>query len=169
MEKYYLQTVGTPIVSEHGERLGRIGDVILNTETGKVVGFFVAPGKKVISPVDVLSWPSYVKIHDSHDIVEIDEVIQISRVLEKKITIHRSKVMTKSGDYIGRVIDFGIDDKFFALTCLVVAKGFLGLIFWDKKIIAAVDILEITEKAVIIKDLVRPVKMKKLKLATPTP
>jgi len=167
MEKYYLQSVGAQIVSDHGERLGRIGDIIINPDSGKVVGLLVAPsGRKVVAPIDIISWTNYVKIHDELDILEMDEVQQISKVLEKDIRIHRSKVFTKSGDYIGQVIDYGIDNKHLSLTCLIVAKGLLGMIFWDRKIIAASDIIEITKKGIKVKDLVRPVKMKKLKVAT---
>ncbi len=165
MEKYYLQTVGMPVVSSHGERLGRIGDVIINPDSGKVAGFFLAPSnKKVIAAIDVLSWTDYVKISDEQDIVETDEVIQINNILEQNIPVFRNKVYTKDGDYVGVVIDIGFDNKFFSLTCLVVAKGFLGIVFWDKKIIAAQDILEITKNKIIIKNLVKPVKMRKLRV-----
>ncbi len=165
MEKYYLQTVGMPVVSEHGENLGRVGDVIVNSDSGKVAGFFVAPSnKKVIAAIDVLSWTNFIKIRDEQDIVEIDEVIQINNILEQDISIYRKRVYTKDGDYIGIVIDMGFDSKFLTLTCIVVAKGFLGIVFWDKKIIAAQDILEITKSKVIIKNLVKPVKMRKLRV-----
>lgn len=172
MEKYYLQTVGAQIITGNGERIGRIGDVILNPDSGKIVGFLVAPrGRKIIAPVDITSWTNFIRVHDIHDIVDIDEVQQAAKIMGKNIPVFKSRVFTKDGDYIGRVIDFGIDNKFFTLTCLIVAKGFMGIFFWDRKIIAVKDIIEITKKGIIIKNLVKPVKMKKLRvdMATPTP
>lgn len=153
-------------MSEHGQRLGRTGDVIINPDTGKIVGFSVAPSnKKFIAQIDVLSWSNFIKINDISDIVEADEVIQIEKILEEGRTIYRKKVYTKNDEFIGIVIDMGLDNKLFKLNCLVVAKGFLGIIFWDKKIIAAQDIIEIKEKKIIVKNLVKPVKMKKLRVA----
>lgn len=165
MEKYYLQTIGIPVVSGHGDRLGRVGEVIINPDSGKVTGFLVAPSnRKVIAGIDVVAWTEYLKIHDENDIVEIGEIIQIRDLVEKNIPVYRNKVFTKDGEYIGIVIDIGFDNKFFSLNCLVVAKGLLGIIFWDKKIIAAQDILEITKTKIIVKNLVKPVKMRKLRV-----
>ena len=147
MEKYYLQTVGTSIVSELGQRLGRIGDIIINPDTGKIAGFSVAPSnKKFVAQIDVLSWTNYIKVNDITDIVEVDDVIQIENIINEGRAIYRKKVYTKDDEYIGVVIDMGLDNKLFKLNCLVVAKGFLGIIFWNKKIIAAQDIIEIQKK-----------------------
>ncbi len=166
MEKYYLQSVGTPIISEQGQRLGKLEDVIINPDTGKIAGFSLgSSGKKFIAQIDVLSWSSNIKVNDISDIVEAGEVIQIEKILEDGRTIYRKKVFTKNEEFIGIVIDMGLDNKLFKLNCLVVAKGFLGIIFWDKKIIAAQDIIEIREKKIIVKNLVKPVKMKKLRVA----
>ena len=172
MEKYYLQTVGAQIVADSGHRLGRISNVVIKVDTGRVVGFLVAPNsRKVVVPVDILSWTNYIKVHDVHDLVGLDEVHQVADAIQKHIPIYGNKVITKGGENIGKVIDFGMDNKFFKLTCLVVAKSFLGIIFWDRKIISAKDIIEVTKKGIIIKNLVKPVKMKKLRvdMAAPSP
>lgn len=165
MEKYYLKTIGLSVISEHGERLGKIGDIIINPENGKIAGFYMAPSnRKIIAAIDVLAWNGYIKIPDANDIVEADEVVQIGNILEKNIRVYKNKVYTKDGEYVGVVIDMGFDNKFLNLTCLVVAKGFLGMVYWDKKIIAAQDIIEIKQHKIIIKNLVKPVKMRKLRV-----
>lgn len=170
MEKYYRQTVGLPVVSHAGEVLTAVRDVILDAEKGKIAGFWVTAGKnKVIAPIDILRWDDIMEIGDFHDIIDAHEVTAIEKALEKNLRIFRQKVFTKSGDYVGKVLDFGMNNQYFELTCLVVAKGFLGLIFWDKKIISARDILEVKKDGIIVKDLVTPVKMKKFQVDMAAP
>lgn len=165
MEKYYRQTVGSPVLTSAGESLTRVRDIILDVDTGRVVGFFVMKEKdKVVAPSDILEWNSTIVVHDANDIVEADEVIKIAEVLEKGVTLMKKKVYTKSGDYVGKVLDYGMNNKFFELTCIITAQSFLGLIFWDRRIIAAKDIIEIKEDRVIVKDLVTPVEMEKFQV-----
>jgi uncharacterized protein YrrD len=167
MEKYYLQTIGTPIIDENNNYLGKINDVVVNTETGKVVGFFTV-NKKVLSPIDIIEWDENMIINSNSDIIEVDEIHHFKETLKKNIAIYQNRVFTKEGDYLGKVIDFGIDNKFFQLTCIIVAKSLLGTIFWDKRLISSQDILHIKKKEIIVKNLVRPVKMKKLKVGMVT-
>lgn len=169
MEKYYLQTVALPVIDDSGRQIARVGDIILNTETGKVVGFLVGPSqKKAIATIDIKDWNTSLRVHDNLDIIDPDEVLQIAQTLEKEIPIYKNRVVTKNGEYIGKVINFGMDNKFFSLTCLIIAKSFLGLIFWDKRIIAAQDIIKMEKKQIIVKNLVKPVKMKKLRVKMAT-
>lgn len=169
MEKYYLQTVSSPVIDDTGQQIARVGDVILNTETGKVVGFLVGPAKKkAVATIDISTWNQALRVHDVHDLIDLDEVQQIAHALEKEIPVYKNKVVTKNGEYIGKVIDFGMDNKFFKLTCLIIAKSFLGLIFWDKRIIAAQDIIKMEKKQITVKNLVKPVKMKKLRVKMAT-
>ena len=165
MEKYYRQTIGINVETHTGIVLTRIRDVIMNVEKGKVVGFLVTSGpQKAISPMDIIKWSRSIIIHDTNDIIDVDDVIHIQNALEKNIKIYQKKVMTKDEEYVGKVIDFGIDNRFFELTCLVVAKTFLGIFFWDKRLISSKDIIEIKKDKIVVKNLVKPVKMKKLQV-----
>ena len=153
------------MVTSAYEPVTRIRDVILDPDTGKVVGFFTMGGaNRVIASMDIISWNSAIEIHDPEDVISVEEVAGIERALEKGRGIYKNKVYTKSGQYVGKVMDIGMNNKLFELTCLIVMKGFLGLFFWDKKIISARDILEVKKDRVIVKDLVTPVKMEKLKV-----
>jgi len=165
MERSYLQTIGTPVVSSHGETLGRVSDIILNTDTGKAVGFLVgATGNRVVVPIDILEWNHALFVHDAEDVIDTSEVVQVENAINKNMSIVRKKVVTKSGEYIGKVVDFGIEDTFYTLTALMVAKVTLGFILTNRCIISAKDIIEVKEKEVIVKDLVKPIKMKKLRI-----
>ena len=165
MERSYLQTIGLPIVTNHGQTMGRVTDIVLNTETGKVVGFLVSGGgRKVVSPIDILSWDSAIFIHGEEDVVEIEDVHQVKNALEKNIGIMRKRVVTAGGDYLGRVMDFSIENKFFTLTKLAVSKIVLGFIYTSRKIINAREIVEIKKDVIVVKNLLEPIKMKKLRV-----
>lgn len=166
MEKYYLQSLGTSIVSAEGDKLGKLKDIIFNPETGKICAFAVSSTAhgKVVSPIDVLRWNREIQIHDQFDIVPIDEINKLQKILDKNIIIINNKVYTKDGEYVGKVGNIGIESRLLTITCLIVAKRMAGVIQYDEKIIPAKDIIEITKSKIIIKNLAKPVKLKKLKV-----
>lgn len=170
MEKLYTQTIGLPVVTEHGRIVGRVFDIIVNPDTGKIAAFVLGPtGQKVVSPIDVLSWSNALIINDEESILNPEDIQIVAHINQKNIRIKGQKVVTKSGEYIGKVGDIAFNSKMFMLTVLLIGKSFLG-IYYDKKNVAHKDILEITSEKIIIKDPLRliPVKAKKLspKLST---
>ena len=163
MDRYYTQTVGTPVITNSGQRIARVFDVVLNTDSGKVVGFLTSPsGQKVLAPFDVLSWGGAITVHDEEAIIDSGEIHQVSESIKKNIKVMRNRVYTKSGEFLGRVIDFAINDKLFVLTKIVVAKPILGIFFYDRRIIAHRDILEIKKNEIRVKD---PLRMEPVKAA----
>jgi sporulation protein YlmC with PRC-barrel domain len=164
MDRYYTQTVGMPIMTEGGYKLGRVHDIAMNTDTGKIVGFFVDPGgKKVLAPIDVIHWGSALTVHDEEAILESEEIHQVMEALKKGIRVIRNRVVTKSGEDLGQVVDFAVNDKFFTLTKLIVAKNFLGLFYHRKRMIPSLDVIEIKKDRIIVKD---PLKTEPLKATT---
>jgi sporulation protein YlmC with PRC-barrel domain len=153
MERYYSQLIGSPIFSENGQAVGRIFELIMETETGKLVGFLLAPnGKKVIMAQDVSLWNRQLVISDLDDIFDTEEMVKIQEILKRKIPIIKNRVVSESGDYLGQVFDFALDTKFFTLTKIVVAKNFFGIFQYDEKIIAQKNIVEIKKTAIIVKN-----------------
>jgi sporulation protein YlmC with PRC-barrel domain len=161
MDKYYTETIGLPIITTSGDRAGNVFDIIINPENGKLVGLLMAPsGGKVLAPLDIIYWNDRIEIHSAEDILEAEEIQMVHHCLKKNIRIYGNKVMTKSGEYLGRVIDFAVHNKLFVLTRIVVAKSVFGLIKYNKRIIAHKDILEIKRGEIIVKDPLPPVRAK---------
>ncbi|MCA9373898.1 MAG: PRC-barrel domain-containing protein [Candidatus Gracilibacteria bacterium] len=170
MEKYYRQTIGLPVISHSRQPLTRVRDVIIDTDKGKIVGFFVMGGSNhVVAPIDILEWNSVIMINDQEDIIEPDEVHTIREALKKDATIFKKRVYTKSGDYLGKVLDFGMNSQLYELTVIIVSKAFLSLFFWDKKIISSKDIIRIKPDRIIVKDLVQTVPMEKFQVDMASP
>lgn len=153
MERYYSQTVGTEVITEGGLWAGRILDVIVEPETGKICGFLMAPrGRQAIVPLDILYWSNRMIIHDVDDIIETQEIIKIQRILEKNISIIQKKVVTEKGEYLGRVFDYTIDNKLFIMTKILVAKSFLRFFPYDERVIAHKNIVEIKKDVIVVRN-----------------
>lgn len=153
MDKYYSQTIGTPIMTMGGPTGRKIVEVVIEPETGRIIGFLVTPrGEFVATPRDILYWNQRVIINDVEDIVEVDDIIKIKEILARKISVYKNRVFTQSGTYLGEVLDYAVNPKFFVLTKLLVAKTVFGLFPFQEKIIAHRDILEIKKDRIIVKD-----------------
>jgi uncharacterized protein YrrD len=161
MDRYFSRTVGIPIVTDSGYKISRVYDVLINSETGKVVGFITSPrGNRVLAPIDILTWNHVLIVHDEESILETGEIHQAVEAQRKNIRVYQNRVITKSGIPLGKVIDYMIHDKMFVLTKIVVAKIFLGIITYDRRIIAHKDIIEIKKAGIIVKDPLRTVPVK---------
>lgn len=153
MDRYYTQTIGVPVHTTSGGQAGRVIEIVIDPETGKIAGFLLSPrGQYVVAPSDIVFWDEHLFIHDEDDILETDEILKVQEILKKNIPIFGNKVYTKSGKYMGKVYDIGIHPKFFTLTKLAVAKNILGLFPYEEKLISFSDIVEITHDKVTIKD-----------------
>jgi sporulation protein YlmC with PRC-barrel domain len=170
MEKLYTQTIGLPVITEHGQIVGRVFDILVNPDTGKIAAFVLGPiGSQVVSPIDVITWNNSLIINDAESILDPDDIQIVSQITKKNIHFQRNKVYTKSGEYIGKVGDIAFNSKTFMLTVLLIGKSFFG-VYYDKKNVAHKDIIQVTAEKIIIKDPLRltPVKAKRLnpKLST---
>ncbi|MFA5948445.1 MAG: PRC-barrel domain-containing protein [Candidatus Gracilibacteria bacterium] len=153
MEKLYSHIIGTPIFEEDIRRpIAAVRDVVMDTETGKVIAFVVNTYKNlVVAPVDVVSFGTAIKIHPDA-IISGEEVLRVSAVQKKGIRIYKNRVFTKSGIELGRVIDFSIDAKMLVLKNLYVAKGVLGFLHYGSKIIPAKCIIEVLHEKIVVQD-----------------
>jgi len=153
MQKEYSQIIGTPIVVEDLGRVGRITDVAIDTQTGKVACFFVNTGKmKIITPNDIIFFGPAIVIGDHEDIVDAEDIIRVSNVLERDIGILNSRVETQKGEFLGTVHNFVIDLQFFVLTKLVVYRSFFGLFKTRDLLISAEDIIKIEKGLIVVKN-----------------
>jgi len=153
MEKTFNQIVGAPVIVEGMGKVARITDILIDHKDGKVCCFFVDKGKmKVIIPMDIVFFGQAVTIHDSEDIIDAQDVIKVKDCIESDIRIHKSRVETKKGEYLGKVHNFMLDVKGFGLTKIVVYKSILGLLKSPDRIISARDIIEIKKDLIIVKN-----------------
>ena len=162
MERFYTKIVGTPIFEDDGLRpVTTIKDVVVDPETGKLVGLVVNSSKNlVITPLDILSWQDGMYISGRDAIIHGSEVLRLKKIQESGIRIFNNRVETQSGKYLGKVVDFSVDNNLFTIKKLYVSKGFLGLIRYDSKIIPYRNIIEILADKIIVKEDLMAIKVK---------
>lgn len=144
--------------------LGSISGAFLDPENGTLIAFLVGVSR-AITPSDIIKW-------GKNELLVADE-----EVFSSPFDLHRlenfglrrcyflgKKVLSKSGDRIGKVRDFTLETLGTSLVTFEVSRGFLWL-RWDKRIFAASDIQEITETTIVLNlDPQKPSKAKTEKL-----
>ena len=162
MEKLYSNIIKTPVFLEEGrEAVAGVKDVIMDSETGKLLAFVVNANKGlVIIERDVLEWGDVLHIHDHHSIAEAEDIIRVKSVMDRGVRIFGNKVETKKGENIGLVVDMVIDSKTYQLKKIFIAKRVLGLLQYDQRIVSAKKIVEVLEDKVIVENSVESVKEK---------
>lgn len=162
MERFYSKILGTAVVYDDALRpLTSIKDVVIDPENGKVIAFVVnSNGKLVISPIDIESWHDVIKIHSEEVIIGSDEILRVQEVINGGIHIFGSRVVTKDGDYLGKVKDFSIDSNGLGLLKIYAAKDILGLIRYDSRVISYKNIIEILPHKIVVKENLASVKEK---------
>ncbi|MBI2634426.1 PRC-barrel domain-containing protein [Candidatus Peregrinibacteria bacterium] len=161
MEKLFTRIIGTPIFEDGPRPLTTVKDMVIDPENGKVLALVVSLTRKlIIVPIDIESWHDAVKVHSGDAITEARDVMRVDVVMKSGIHVFRSRVVTKGGKFLGKVYDFSIDSNLMVLHKLYVARGFLGLVKFESRIIPYDNILEILPGKIIVKDDLTEVKAK---------
>lgn len=153
MERFYSQTIGSEIFTENAIYMGRVSEIVVDPDRGMIVGFLTGSlGEKAFSPIDLLSWNRQLIVKDEESLLDTEEIIKIREVLEAQNMIMKKKVVTKSGQYIGKVSDIAFDSLFLVMTKIFVAKPLLFFFEYDERIFTVQQILEIKKDVIIVKD-----------------
>jgi len=153
MEKLYSKIINTPIFQEGSIRpLTTLKSLILNPDNGRIEALAIDfKAQKIISPIDIITFSNYIRIHDGDNIIDSEDIIKVQEILKSKRFFAGNKVMTKDNIYIGKVVDYSIDITAMQLKSLIVAKDFLGLVRYGMRIIPYDEIVEVSQKQVTIK------------------
>lgn len=153
MEKTYSEIIGFPVTMEGMGKIAKVNDILIDTNRGKVVAFFVNTGRmKIVTPIDIIFFGRELTIHSSEDIIDAEDLIKAMDVLKSDVRLLKNRVETKKGEYIGNVYDYYINTNLYVLTKIVVHKSFLGLLKTPDRLIPARDIIEIKKGLVIVKN-----------------
>lgn len=154
MDRFYTKIVGLPVVEDDSLRaLTTVKDLIVDPERGKVLAFVVDANRNlIIMPMDVISWHDVLHVHSRDVIIPGDDVLRVQTVQKNGGRVFGNRVETKDGKYLGKVVDYAIDSQLMILKKIFVAKGFMGLVKYDTRVIASKNILEILPEKIIVKD-----------------
>jgi len=137
--------------------LGTLNEIIIDPENGKILGLLVNAGilgkKKAVSFNDIYDWtPQGIMVRDDEAITNIDDLVRIKKIVEEKISIIGSKVVTENEKKLGKVVDFVINTDLGILVKIYVEKPGLKTYFGDLLIIPANRIIAIKPKKIIVRE-----------------
>jgi len=151
------QIIGLPIISiSDGNEVGKVKNIIINSEKGTIDYFVVDSGiqalsTRVIPTANVLGIGEYaMTILNPEAISDISKIPAAIELLQKNITVKETKVLTKKGSLIGETGDIFIDvDN----GCLIVGIEYIADITQKKvRIIPRASVITYGKALLVVED-----------------
>jgi len=151
------QIIGLPIISiSDGNEVGKVKNIIINSEKGTIDYFVVDSGiqalsTRVIPTANVLGIGEYaMTILNPEAISDISKIPAAIELLQKNITVKETKVLTKKGSLIGETGDIFIDvDN----GCLIVGIEYIADITQKKvRIIPRSSVITYGKTLLVVED-----------------
>lgn len=139
-------------------RVGKVRDVFVDTDTGDFIGVTVTVdwlGKpKFVTAQDIVAIePRGLIVKTSSHLVEIEEIVKVKKIYEKRFRLIGLSVITQSGRRLGKVTDLVISTQTNKVVRIYVGSWLQDRIIpWHK-------IVKIDRKAVVVEDDVEEVKV----------
>jgi sporulation protein YlmC with PRC-barrel domain len=149
------QISGSKVFDADGRPVGRLSRVIIDPDNGSVLAFELdSRGPRYISPHDLVSWKSgYLTLGQDFDLHGAGELVRLDRLLHQQpLDLVGRKVATESGTALGKVTDYTVDAGRQVLASLTVRKTFLGLWYYDTRLIRQSQIVEIRPQLIVVRD-----------------
>lgn len=115
---------GQPVADADGDVLGSVQDLLLNPDTGRVEGLFVAiPGflrsdTAFLSSADIRRWGTAVELADADALGPLDEHVRLERLAADPRRMLGQPMVTEAGASLGRCADVQFDTESFHLQWL---------------------------------------------------
>ncbi len=158
MHVRYSIVRGMPVVDEQTQQqLGAIQGILLQPDTGAVVGFYVTGAMNgetlFLAAADILSWGTRVHVRDADRLAPPEDLVRIAPLLESPRTILGQPIVTQRHKRkLGTCADVQFDTRHFRLEWLFPRF----LYFFERRPVPASDILEVTPAAIIVREPLRP-------------
>jgi len=127
--------------SDTESEVGRIAEIIVDPENGRVVAFSIArflEKSKVVAETDVLEVKKDgVFVTSENAITAPSEIIRVKEIIDKGIKILKSKAVTESKKVLGKIEDFLIETETASVVKFYVRGGLLSpsLILPSEKVV----------------------------------
>ncbi len=144
-----------PVVAfDEAEPLGVLRDPIIDSNNGKVAGYFCGHGflhmrQDVLGSDDIAAYDqSRVIINGKNSLTSLEESsAKIKEILEKKIPVFGAMVLTESGKHLGWANDLLLDTE----LNMIVKYYVQGVM--QQRVIAADQVIVIDKRGIIVNDL----------------
>jgi uncharacterized protein YrrD len=141
-----------------GGLIAHIDSAIVNPNNLKIEGFYCVDSRSrqrlVLLVQDIRDMVPQGIVVDDHDVlVEPDELVRLEKVLKLDYELIGKPVQTAKKQRLGKVNDYAVDDQSFYVQKLYVERSLLKSISNGQLSIDRSEIVEVTDKRVIIKEL----------------
>ncbi|MYL72200.1 photosystem reaction center subunit H [Halobacillus litoralis] len=128
--KKSVEIIGFPIISiSAGEEIGRVKSMVINPEKGSVdfltvehedwqVSVKAIPFQKIIGIGKFA-----ITVESTHSILDLNEIPIANQLINKKVSIIGSQVMTRVGELVGEITEYDVNEKNGQITSVDVRAG----------------------------------------------
>jgi uncharacterized protein YrrD len=169
MIKFITDIIGSEVLVKR-ERLqaGKVAEVIISPDDGVFLGVTTNtfPNKKTAVPASEIQGigDGLILIKEAESIGELEDIIRIKEVIDRKTKIIGQKVFTESGQRLGKCVNATLNLKYQKLDKIYVSPGAVIAFLASDLIIPAKNIVEIKKDRIVVTD--EYLKVKAPKLAT---
>ncbi len=146
--------IGMPVTDDQAEEdIGAIGDILLNPDSGVVEGFFVVIPAFLqvrtlfLSAADIVHVGTRVRVRTADALSPVEDVIRLQPILDDTRPVLGQRMVTESGKVLGICRDVQFETQTFRVEWFFPRRFFR----W-KRAVAAVNIMEIREDAILVRD-----------------
>jgi sporulation protein YlmC with PRC-barrel domain len=150
---------GAPVMSlQTGAPIAQTSQIIIDPRELKVVGFYCAGPRLDVQPAilnvsDIREMSDIGLIVDSADVLmSPDDLVRLKEVLNFNFTLDNKQVVTNSGNKVGKVITYTLDNTTLFIVKLHVRPTGLRAFKTTELLIDRTQIVQVTDDEVIVKD-----------------
>jgi sporulation protein YlmC with PRC-barrel domain len=145
--------IGTEVIDNIDHHIhGKVSDVLIEPDRGKIIALFVEvpgmPELMALQTQDIASWGNRVHIRGPEVMGELDGFVRLASLLGDPRGVIGQSIRTKSGSFFGTCVDIQFRTDTFDIEWIFPRKFFI----LKGPALPVSDILEITSKAILIKD-----------------
>ncbi len=151
--------LGTKVLSmQSTSSVGAVSQPIVDPADCKIIGFFLSGplvdrGANILDTKSIREYSRYGMVIDSiNELVNPDDVIKISKVLELNFNLIGLKVETKKGTKLGKVSDYTVTSEDYMVQQIIVKRPIIKSLVDPELTIPRKEIIEITDDKIIVKD-----------------
>lgn len=141
--------------SQTQKRIGKLKEVIVDPDTGKVVAFLLETNlpKPWLSVLDILEFQeNKVLIQSEGRLMLLDDLPRIKQIKKLKIKVLDAKVFTEKGQYLGKATDLIFDEHTGEILRYYIARPFILSPLKAYLILDRDSILHIEKRGIIVKE-----------------
>lgn len=156
--------LGQPVMSlRTGGEIARVESAIINPNNLKIEGFYCSDHfnkqRLILLTQDIRDNLKQGLVVDDHDVLtEPDELVRLKEILDLGFELMGKPVETASKHKVGKVSDYAVDNQTLYIQKIYVGPSILKSLTSGQLSVDRNQIVEITNRRIVIKDLEQKVK-----------